>query len=77
MLYYLNLMKTSRVIVLIFFQLTIGYISAAAQERYREAIFDPVTIETYTYASRNGQNLDMDIYLPAFHTDEQFNFCNL
>ena len=35
-----------------------------AQERYLEPFTDEVTIQTVTYSSKDGENLDMDIYLP-------------
>lgn len=34
------------------------------QERYSEKLFDEVLKETYTYSTKNGENLDLDIYLP-------------
>lgn len=37
-----------------------------AQERYKEEITDSVRIETFTYAFKDGQSLDMDVYFPAF-----------
>lgn len=35
-----------------------------AQERYTEAFFDEVSVETLTYATKEGENLELDIYLP-------------
>lgn len=42
------------------------FISSAciAQERYTVPTFDEVAVETLTYATKEGENLDMDIYLP-------------
>lgn len=37
-----------------------------AQERYKDEITDSVRVETMTYAFKDGQNLDMDVYSPAF-----------
>ena len=37
-----------------------------AQERYLEEISDSVLAETFTYTQKDGQNLDLDIYTPAF-----------
>lgn len=37
-----------------------------AQERYREEISDSVKVQTLTYAYKDGQKLDMDVYEPAF-----------
>lgn len=34
------------------------------QERYTEPYFDEISVETLTYATKNGENLDLDIYLP-------------
>jgi len=62
-------MKFSLFILLISILLTTGYFSAATQERYQEALFDSVVVETYTYASKNGQNLALDVYTPAFDTE--------
>ena len=39
---------------------------AAAQERYKEEITDSVRMETYTYAFKDSQSLDLDAYFPAF-----------
>jgi acetyl esterase/lipase len=36
-----------------------------SQERYSEFSFDEINTETYTYATKNGENLKLDIYLPA------------
>ncbi len=41
-------------------------INSSAQERYKAEITDSVRVETYTYAVRDGQSLDIDVYLPAF-----------
>lgn len=35
-----------------------------AQERYTEAFFDEVSVETLTYATKEGEDLELDIYLP-------------
>ena len=40
------------------------------QERYNEAIFDSVRVETYTYANKAGQNLDLDFYAPFPDPDQ-------
>lgn len=42
-----------------------------AQERYMEEITDSVRIETYTYASKDGKPLDMDVYSPAFDSERK------
>ena len=63
-------MKPFIVISLIFIQLSIGFSPASAQIRYQEAKFDSVDVQTYTYASKNGQNLNMDVYSPVFDPEE-------
>ncbi len=35
-----------------------------SQDRYAEPWFDEINTETYTYATKNGEKLDLDIYLP-------------
>ncbi len=35
-----------------------------AQERYKEVVSEFVKTETYTYASKNGEDLGLDIYTP-------------
>lgn len=37
-----------------------------AQERYLDQVIDSVDVHTYTYATKDGENLDLDIYLPFF-----------
>lgn len=39
--------------------------SAFAQGRYLAPITDEIVTETHTYTSKDGQNLDMDIYMPV------------
>lgn len=55
---------------ILFFKVTIlllGFsLNASAQERYKEEITDSVNMETYTYAFKEGQSLDLDVYFPAF-----------
>lgn len=43
-------------------------ISAHAQGRYQSEWFDEIGVETLTYATKNGENLDLDIYLPQADT---------
>lgn len=40
-----------------------------AQERYKEEITDSARVETYTYAFKDGQALDLDVYSPAFDNE--------
>ncbi len=44
--------------------------SLQAQEPYLSKITDTVTVATYTYAQKKGQNLDLDIYTPAFDDEK-------
>lgn len=62
-------MRSTGVIILVFIHLLLFLSASNAQERYHESLFDSVTVETFTYASKNGQNLNMDVYLPAFDQD--------
>ncbi len=41
-----------------------------AQDRYSETRFDEINTETYTYATKDGENLKLDIYLPR--ADSEF-----
>ncbi len=41
-----------------------------AQERYLSAVFDSVDIQTFTYATKNGQNLELDYYSPFADKEE-------
>lgn len=50
-------------LLLFFFSETIS------QERYNEVLFDDISIETHTYATKNGENLDMDIYSSHYDTE--------
>lgn len=51
------------------FSLFIVALNLSAQERYRDEITDSVNIETYTYAFKDGQKLDLDVYSPAFDNE--------
>lgn len=55
-------MKTL-IFLLLFFVFSLHETSAA--DRYRDVVTDSVIAETYTYAEKNGQRLDLDIYLPV------------
>ncbi|WP_320110236.1 alpha/beta hydrolase [Draconibacterium orientale] len=52
--------KKFSLVVLLFFLVGISF----AQERYTANLFDEIRVETVTYATKGGENLDMDIYLP-------------
>ncbi len=40
-----------------------------SQERYSAFSFDEINIETYTYATKDGETLNLDIYLPVNDPD--------
>lgn len=40
------------------------FVSAFSQNRYTQPSFDEISVETLTYATKEGENLDLDIYLP-------------
>jgi dipeptidyl aminopeptidase/acylaminoacyl peptidase len=40
-----------------------------SQERYSEFSFDEINMETYTYATKDGENLKLDVYLPQSDSD--------
>ncbi len=42
---------------------------AHAQERYSELWFDEISTETFTYATKDGESLKLDIYLPQLDSD--------
>jgi dienelactone hydrolase len=44
-------------------------INIHAQERFLEEITDSVLVETFTYAQKDGQNLDLDVYTPVFDAE--------
>lgn len=46
--------------------LLLGCYQVSASDRYRDEITDSVVIETYTYAEKDHQQLDLDVYKPAF-----------
>ncbi|MEL7586423.1 MAG: carboxylesterase family protein [Prolixibacteraceae bacterium] len=49
-----------------FLVISLGTLSIVlGNERYRDVIADSVITETYSYAKKNNQQLDLDIYLPA------------
>lgn len=41
------------------------------QERYSSALFDEINTETYTYATKDGEALKLDIYLPQNDPDTE------
>ncbi len=64
-------MNHSKIFAQIFFALLFSCLNIVAQERYKDEITDSVRIETFTYAFKDGQPLDLDVYFPAF--DNQTN----
>lgn len=40
-----------------------------AQTRYQDPVKDEVLTETFTYASKDGENLDLDVYRPEYDED--------
>ena len=54
--------------VLISLLFILSVFTVFSQERYSTFLFDEVRTETYTYATKDGENLDLDIYLPAYDT---------
>jgi len=64
-----TIMHLFKCIILSFFLLHNFIIEA--QERYLQEISESVKIETYTYANKEGQNLDLDVYIPGIDTASQ------
>lgn len=46
-------------------------LTSLAQERFIEPLFDEILKETYTYAKKEGEELDLDLYLPDFDSEEK------
>ena len=46
-------------------------LSIFSQERYSVSSFDEINMETYTYATKDGENLKLDIYLPQGDSDSE------
>ena len=40
-----------------------------SQVRYLEQSFDEIITETYTYSTKEGENLDLDVYMPEFDSE--------
>jgi len=40
--------------------------TALNQERYLDSFFEEIVKETYTYSTKEGENLDLDIYIPEY-----------
>jgi len=54
---------------LTFAVLFLFYSEIFSQERYNEVLFDEISVETHTYASKDGENLDLDIYTSEFDSE--------
>lgn len=59
-------MKHFLLILKISLPVLIFSLNTSAQERYKDEITDSVRVETYTYAFKDNQSLDLDAYFPAF-----------
>ncbi|MDP2338151.1 MAG: alpha/beta hydrolase [Bacteroidota bacterium] len=59
-------MKNSLFLLKIILLLLFFSMKVSAQERYKDEITDSVRVETFTYAFKDSQSLDMDVYFPAF-----------
>lgn len=55
--------------VLFFTILYILTFTGFSQVRYLEQSFDEIITETYTYSTKAGENLDLDIYMPEFDSE--------
>ena len=45
--------------------------SLIGQERYSALSFDEINTETYTYSTKDGENLKLDIYLPQYDSETE------
>lgn len=43
-------------------------LSLEAQKRYKDILFDYVKVKTYTYATKDSEDLNLDVYMPASDT---------
>ncbi|HKI89445.1 MAG TPA: alpha/beta hydrolase [Draconibacterium sp.] len=59
--------RITYLILLIFMSGTV----LVAQERYLEPITEDIQTETQTYVSKDGQNLDLDIYYPEYDSETE------
>lgn len=49
----------------------VTFSSTVLAQRYSEFQFDEINMETYTYATKDGENLDLDIYLPNYDSEAE------
>lgn len=54
---------------LLFISLNLFY-QGQSQERYLEQLFDEIQIETHTYFTKDGENLDLDVYFPEYDVQD-------
>lgn len=52
--------------ILFFILLLLSITTGFAQDRYTTSAFDEIITETYTYSTKDGENLDLDIYMPDY-----------
>lgn len=57
-------MKQTLLLVLLLFS-----VQLIAQVRYRDQVKDEIVVETFTYISKDGQNLDLDVYRPEYDAE--------
>lgn len=55
--------------VLIFTFIIGNIFSSVAQERYFNNLFDEIKTETHTYTSKDGEDLELDVYFPEYDAD--------
>jgi acetyl esterase/lipase len=55
--------------IVLLFSIIILVTTSRAQEKYFQPFTNEISIETHTYATKDGQNLEMDIYLPQNDPD--------
>ncbi len=65
-----NLLKMYKNTLLIFC-FTISFSIVSGVERYAEVITDSVEVQTHIYTTIKGEELGLDIYLPAFDAEEK------
>jgi acetyl esterase/lipase len=45
--------------------------SAFSQVRYLETITDEISVKTHTYTTKDGENLELDIYMPEYDAETE------
>ncbi|TNF41813.1 MAG: alpha/beta hydrolase [Bacteroidetes bacterium] len=59
-----------KILVFCFYILLVSY-GLTGQERYSAMSFDEINTETYTYSTKDGENLELDIYLPQYDAETE------